>query len=187
MPSLASTEAPTRADFPQPAPKKPLGVILGVALGVVALGAAALALRPSSTDTAGAQALTSAGPPLASSVPASTSTTAPPRPVLKLHSIPEGARVSDGERDLGTTPLEIPLDGVQGRKLSLLLDGYEPFSLASLPSESTRIDVPLKAAEKIPRGNGSPPRSGKVPAPPKTTATVTEPPPPPPPAIRMTR
>jgi serine/threonine-protein kinase len=183
MPSLASTEAPTRVDFPQPAPKKPLGVILGVALGVVALGGAALALRPSPADGAGAQALASAGP--APSAP--TSVEAPPRPVLKLHSIPEGARVSDGEHDLGTTPLELPLDGVQGKKISLLLDGYEPFSLASLPSESTRMDIPLKAADKVPRGNSSPPRGGKAPAPPKTAATAAEPPPPPPPAIRMTR
>jgi hypothetical protein len=106
---------------------------------------------------------------------------------LKLHSIPEGARVSDGEHDLGKTPLEIPLDNLQGKKISLLLDGYEPFTLASLPSESTRMDIPLKAAEKIPRGHGSPPRGGKAPAPPKTTATAAEPPPPPPPAIRMTR
>lgn len=183
MPSLASTEGPTRVDFPQPSPKKPLGVILGVALGVVALGGGALALRTAPADGAGAQALASAGP--APSAPASAE--APPRPVLKLHSIPEGARVSDGEHDLGKTPLEIPLDNLQGKKISLLLDGYEPFALASLPSETTRMDIPLKAADKAPKGNSLPPRGGKGSAPSKATATDTEPPPPPPPAIRMTR
>lgn len=182
MPSLASTEGPTRVDFPAPpSSKKSVGVAVGVALGVLLLGAVALALRPSSSaEGAGAQAL-SPGP---SAAPPASHEALAPR--LVLGSIPEGAQVLDGERLLGVTPLEIPLVGFAGRSLTLRLEGHEPFSISTLPTETTRMVIPLKAAPVVPAGKGvkfTPPQVAK-PAPPKTTAPPDQPPPP---AIRMTR
>lgn len=182
MPSLASTEGPTRVDFPTPpSSKKSAGVVVGVALGVLLLGAVAVALRPSSpAEGAGGRVLSpgpSAGPV--------ASHEASPAPRLVLGSIPEGAQVLDGERLLGITPLEIPLDGAAGRSLTLRLEGHEPFAIGALPTETTRMVIPLKAApvERAPKGARYAPQIAR-PVPPKTTAPPDQPPPP---AIRMTR
>jgi hypothetical protein len=181
MPSLASTEGPTRVDFPPPpSSKKSAGVAAGVALGVLLLGALAVALRPSSPAGAGAQAK-EPGP---SAAPVASP--GAPTPRLMLGSIPEGAQVLDGERLLGITPLEIPLDGAAGRSLTLRLEGHEPFSIGALPAETTRMVIPLKAAPAAPAGKGvrQNPYPVAKPVPPKTTAPPDQPPPP---AIRMTR
>ncbi|MCS6899827.1 MAG: serine/threonine-protein kinase [Myxococcales bacterium] len=187
LPSLASAEAPTRPDVPAPSSKKNLGLLVVAGVGAAMLVGGVVMLRPSSTEEAATKPLASTQPAPSYSAP-NLFAEAPARPVLRLHSIPEGAHVSDGERELGVTPLELPLEGLQGKKLSLKLDGFEPFILGALPSESTRMDIPLKVAEDRPsRGSKPHLKSVKTAAPTKMTEGTAEPPPPPPPAIRMTR
>jgi serine/threonine-protein kinase len=67
---------------------------------------------------------------------------------MTIDSMPSGANVFDGEQMVGTTPfttvLENKLVAGSPRKLTLRLDGYEPFTVVQGPS-----DVSVRTAAKL--------------------------------------
>lgn len=99
-------------------------VATGAALVLGAAGLIGILTRHASDPT-----------PVASSVPAQVD-----RFTMTVDSLPSGAHVFDGDQILGTTPFTTVLDNkvvsVSPRKLTLRLDGYEPFDVVQGPSES---------------------------------------------------
>jgi serine/threonine-protein kinase len=175
--TMANAGAITRTEPPPAPPKRPVGLLVGGGVVLVAMVLGALALRPAPQGPA--STAPSAAP---SAAPAASSWA-----VLTLDSIPSGARVQVGEQLVGVTPLSLPLDG-SPRPISLILDGYEVFHLDSVPGESTRMVIPLKAADRNAAGkpkNKQPPKNPGSRA--TATATTTTDAPPALPSIRMTR
>ncbi len=83
---------------------------------------------------------------------------------LVIDSTPEGAEVLDGDRVLGTTPLQISVDNeaarVTARKLIVRRDGYQPYSIVQGPSEdNVRIIASL-----VPSAEAPAPQTAKHPA-----------------------
>jgi serine/threonine-protein kinase len=69
---------------------------------------------------------------------------------LVIDSTPQGADVVEGDKVLGTTPLQISVDNeaarLTARKLILRRDGYQPYSIVQGPSEdNVRIIASLVA------------------------------------------
>lgn len=186
--SLTSPELATRVDPSIVTSKQRLRLWLPIATIVVLFGVGGLALRSasSSRDVIVKNTIVSS---------AISSTEAPPQVaqeiLLSLNSIPSGAQIMEGEQMLGTTPLDLPLKPGSKRSLWLKMEGFEPFSLESLPTESTRMVIPLKSTEVSGNGKAGKKAPVMVPGvrnPVKNTATQEQPPTlPAPPAIRMTR
>jgi hypothetical protein len=106
-------------------------LIAGAAI-LLAAGAAAVLLRPSPTPARSPSA-----------VPAPVD-----RFTMTIDSMPSGAHVFDGDQIVGTTPfttvLENQIVSTSPRKLTLRLDGYEPFDVVQGPSQTN-----VRAAAKL--------------------------------------
>ncbi len=104
---------------------------------------------------------------------------APPPPPAELKvtldSDPQGAAVKLGDKELGKTPLEVVVEGVDTLAYDLVLEGYEPSTLevgpaklADMPEPRT-LKAPLKkATEEAPKPEpdpkGAPPPKAPEPA-----------------------
>ena len=109
-----------------------------------------------------------------STAPAAAATTAPAAPIApRLHTItidsmPQGAAVREGDKELGTTPMTLDIDpAAPQRRLVMSLEGYAPHTF--LPTrEDGRIQVPLAplpAAQPAtpPPADKGPDRTAKLP------------------------
>ena len=67
----------------------------------------------------------------------------PARTLAKLRSTPRGAEVWQGDRQLGVTPLDVPMPKNGGLRIELRMDGYEPKTLSLGPESSTTQSVAL--------------------------------------------
>jgi serine/threonine protein kinase len=79
-----------------------------------------------------------------------------PSAALTIESIPPGARVRDGARILGVTPVKIPLGSATGapRSFTLELGGYQPYTLA--PAGGAAVaHVELTPLPALPRASAS--------------------------------
>jgi serine/threonine protein kinase len=128
--------------------------------------------------------------------PAATASGAPePGPAarksftLVIDSTPNGAEVLEGDKMLGTTPLQISIenDAVRNapRKLTVRRAGFQPYSILQGPSEdSVRVIASLvenpaePAASSAGKGHASVPVAAHAPKPTKSAAPPSEPPPP---------
>jgi hypothetical protein len=114
--------------------------LLGAALVLVA-GGGVLALKARAPRAAAPVVVTSAPQPLPAPVL---------RYTLRLESTPAGADVREGDRVLGSTPLEIAIDNEAARRaprvLTLAKDGYAPYDVTQGAStESVRVVANLVA------------------------------------------
>ena len=80
--------------------------------------------------------------------------TAPTRFALRIESIPGGAKVLEGDRVLGMTPLELSVDNdaVRGAPRSFVLakDGFASYAITQGPSaDAVRIVAPLVPAPAV--------------------------------------
>lgn len=169
-PAPRGTPAPVAA--PPPAPTSSAGVgLLGLAVLVLALAVVLLAAlswygRTPSVPPVAVVPVPVAAPPPAPPPPA------PAAPaVLTLRTDPPGAEVFEAERSLGTTPLELVLEGGPAdppRELELRLKGYATHTVRQpWSSEDVMHSVPLQKLGK--------PTAPK-PAAPKPTPTGPKPP-----------
>ncbi len=67
----------------------------------------------------------------------------PARTFAKLRSTPRGAEVWQGDRQLGATPLDVPLPKTGSLRVELRLDGYETKTLALGPESAAVQNVTL--------------------------------------------
>jgi len=109
---------------------------------------------------------------------------------LVIDSTPSGAEVLEGDKMLGTTPLQISIenDAVRNapRKLTVHRAGFQPYSILQGPSEdsirviASLVEIPAEpAASNAGKGHASVPITAHTPKPAKSAAPPTEPPPPP--------
>ena len=149
-------------------------LLLGAAL-LTGGGAAYFALR---NPAPAAQAA-----PVAPPVP-SPAATAAPRFTMRIESAPPGADVREGDRVLGATPFELPIenDGVRSapRVFTLVKEGFIPYMITQGPSSdplvrvvAQLVSVPAPAVSSAAPRAPSPPtvhRGGH--APPQATTTA---------------
>jgi serine/threonine-protein kinase len=89
-------------------------------------------------------------------VPPSHEPVGPARFTLTLESSPVGARVLEGDRVLGVTPLPLGLDNAEllraPRHFALILDGFEPYPVVQGASDgSVRVFATLVPAKPVAR------------------------------------
>jgi serine/threonine-protein kinase len=70
---------------------------------------------------------------------------------MTIDSVPPGGEVREGDRVLGTTPLQLTIDNdgarLEPRRFTVTKDGYVAYSLVQGPSlDPVRIMAPLAAA-----------------------------------------
>jgi hypothetical protein len=173
-------------------------VLLGGIVAALAVGGVVVAIVLS---RGGAEAVTTTAPSL---LPSAPPIAAPAKTsfALTIESIPPGAVVVLGEKELGRTPLSLPIDRASVRDnprvFTIRADGYEPYMLRQGDSEeSVRFLAPLQqkakttTPEPVKSGQEGKPRPWPVSAPPRTATTsapvVAPPPPRPVPSIALTR
>jgi len=153
-------------------------LIAGAAL-ILAGAVAGVLLRPSATPT-----------PSRSSAPAPVE-----RFTMTIDSIPSGAHVFDGDQIVGTTPFATVLDNkvvsISPRRLTVRLDGYEPFEIVQGPSETSvrtaakllplreprgsTVEPPAASASDAPSRQKKPPQQKPTPHRPSATPGPTPP------------
>jgi len=189
-PGLASVTASTAATAQDAAVEaKPAQSKKGMFIG---LGVVAVA------GVIGAVVLTRP-PPAPPAPPPAANNPAPAEPAVRsafgllVESMPSGAEVLEDGKSLGTTPLQLSISNesvrTQPRRLTVRLDGHEPYSIVQGPSDqSVRLVATLtKIAPAPSSGPSSAPTSSPGPrvgggrVPPKPPPAAPEPPPPPPP------
>jgi serine/threonine-protein kinase len=145
----ATLVSPSGRTVSSPGSRARHAMVVGAVLIVLA-GAAVVLLRPGPPPA-----------PVTSSVPAPVD-----RFTMTIDSMPSGAHVFNGEQIIGTTPFTTVLDNktvsASPRKLTLRLDGYEPFDIVQGPSEnavraSAKL-VPVREAAGV--ASEPPPASG---------------------------
>ncbi|WP_437676121.1 serine/threonine protein kinase [Sorangium sp. So ce131] len=158
--SLGAASRPADA-----APQGRKGIVL-IAVGVLAVAGIGIAMAQ----------MRSGEPTPAAPQPEKTLVAPPPAEggtfVLVVESMPSGAEVLEDGKPLGNTPLQLSVSNSSvrssPRRLTVRLDGYEPYSIVQGPSEqSVRLVATLSKS--------APPPS----APATTTATPNQPAPPP--------
>ena len=113
--------------------KTPPSLLLAIGVTVVLLGAVAFrGLRHQTPVVDGAPAPSASASHL----------------TIRLESMPGGADVREGDRVLGTTPLELALDNdalrITPRSLTLVKEGFAPYPIVQGPSEeSVRVIAQL--------------------------------------------
>jgi serine/threonine-protein kinase len=128
--SLTAATAPPSA-LPPPARGRVVGAVAALVIGgIAAVGFVASRDR-------------GASPAAASTAPA---VDAPKMRNVLIDSTPQGASVREGDKELGKTPMMLPIDPTApARRLVLALDGYTPHTF--LPTgDDVRIVVPLAQA-----------------------------------------
>ncbi|AUX49017.1 protein kinase [Sorangium cellulosum] len=157
--SLGAASRPADA-----APQGRKGIVL-IAVGVLAVAGIGIAM---------AQMRSSDSTPAAVPQPEKTLVAPPPADggtfVLVVESMPSGAEVLEDGKPLGNTPLQLSVSNSSvrssPRRLTVRLEGYEPYSIVQGPSEqSVRLVATLS-------------KSAPPPSAPATTAAPSQPPPP---------
>ncbi len=142
--SLASSAEPvaaSNADVPGEIPRRRSPLVVGsAALGLLAVVAFAVVTTREQKGSA----------PLASAMPAVIASAPRTSFMMLIDSTPGGAEVREGDRVLGTTPMQLALDNdairAAPRKLTVWHDGYQRYSIVQGPSEdNVRIIAALVA------------------------------------------
>jgi serine/threonine protein kinase len=148
--------------------------LAGAAVVVLVAGGVLLLYPPQSPAPAPASS------PVASQAPGPAAYFA-----LRIESVPPGANVREGDRVLGTTPLDLSIDNGTARRaprsLTVTKDGYSTYALVQGPSEddvhvvAALAPLPAAAASSVaahasaapppPRRPGAPPRGAGTTAP----------------------
>jgi serine/threonine-protein kinase len=169
----------------KPRSRKPL-LAGGIALGVVAAIALAIGTNRSQKPDPAPPA-TVAAPAVAVQAPRKSF-------VLLVDSVPSGAEVHEGERVLGTTPMQLTIDNdavrAEPRKLTVERDGFQRYSiLQGASDDNVRIiaslvpeQAPVQAGSAKAPSTAPPAHAGKLPKPAATPDHAPPPAPSPPPA-----
>jgi serine/threonine-protein kinase len=170
-----------------------------ITAGIVALGAV-MGLGVGAMRGSKPQPASVASAPEVSPIPAARKTF-----VLVIDSTPSGADVVEGDRALGSTPMQISIDNdaarADARKLTLRREGFQPYSIVQGPSEdNVRIIaslVPAAAETPTTKAHAQPQsaphavkqtKAAPAESPPQPPAPSPPPPPNPPPSdIRLQR
>jgi serine/threonine-protein kinase len=189
--SAQATVPPAATTKPgEPAPQGRKGIL--IAAGILAVAGIALAVgRMSSSEPT--------APPPAPPAPEKTAAQEEPSTrgafTLTVESMPPGAEVIEGEKAIGKTPLQLSIANEsvrdQPRRLTLRLEGYEPYSIVQGPSDqAVRLmatlaksaqptAAPTSAPTSAPATKGHTPRvPPRPPPPPPSTPSTPQPPPP---------
>jgi serine/threonine-protein kinase len=187
--SLANAAVAVGSSSPDLTKEKSRGrspvVVGGVAVGLVAAVAVAIgASRSQKTDTPPAVS--------AAAAPAAPATQVPRKSfVLLVDSVPSGAEVHEGDRVLGTTPMQLSIDNdavhAEPRKLTVERDGFQRYSILQGASDdnvriiATLVPESAQAASAKVASPAPPSHAVKLPKPTPTPDHTPSPPTPTPP------
>ncbi|HEY2511894.1 MAG TPA: serine/threonine-protein kinase [Polyangiaceae bacterium] len=104
-----------------------------------------------------------------------------PQFTLRIESNPTGAEVREGAQVLGLTPLDVTIDNpavrLMARRLTLVKEGYAPYTVEQGPSnDNIRLVAPLASVTPPPASASTPPGAGST----SSTGHAASPPPAPP-------